>query len=124
VFYGIQNGVVGWYTHQFHSVVFAFVFAGLVSLVPAQYRNHTPTYALVGIGWGAFIWLVAAGVVAPVWLRLLGIPAPVPNVSLTLLANHLVWGSSLGVLTAWGYSHVAPRVARLGRRSTAGLERT
>jgi signal transduction histidine kinase len=124
VFYGIQNGVVGWYTHQFHSVVFAFVFAGLVSLVPAQYRNHTPTYALVGIGWGAFIWLVAAGIVAPVWLRLLGIPAPVPNVSLTLLANHLVWGSSLGVLTAWGYSHVAPRVARFGLRSTAGFERT
>jgi signal transduction histidine kinase len=115
VFYGIADPVVGWYTHQFHSVVFAFGFAGLVSLLPARLRNHVPAYAAVGVAWGVSIWLVAAGVVAPVWLRLSGIPAPLPNLSTTLLAAHLVWGVSLGVLTAWGYATLTPRLARLGR---------
>ena len=115
VFYGIDDPFVGWYTHQFHSVVFAFGFAGLVSLLPSRFRNDIPVYAAVGIAWGVFIWLVAAGVVAPVWLRLIGIPASVPNLSATLLANHLVWGASLGVFTAWGYTNLAPRLARFGR---------
>jgi signal transduction histidine kinase len=114
VFYGIENAVVGWYTHEFHSVVFGFALAGLVSRLPTRYRNHVPAYAAVGLAWGLFVWLVAAGIVAPVWLRLLGIPAPLPNVSVTQLASHLVWGASLGVLTAWGYTHVTPRLARIG----------
>ena len=114
VFYGIENAVVGWYTHQFHSVVFAFAFAGLVSLLPTRYRNHLPAYTVVGLAWGVFIWVVAAGIIAPVWLRLLGIPAGVPNLSVPLLVSHLVWGGSLGVFTAWGYSHAAPRLARFG----------
>ena len=117
VFYGIDDPVVGWYTHEFHSVVFAFAFAGLVSLAPARYRNHVPAYAAVGTAWGFVVWVVAAGVVAPVWLRLLGVPAPLPNLSMTFLVTHLLWGASLGVLTAWGYTHLAPRLARLGGRS-------
>ncbi|WP_380678561.1 sensor histidine kinase [Salinigranum sp. GCM10025319] len=116
VFYGIDDPVVGWYTHEFHSVVFAFAFAGLVSLAPARYRNHVPAYAAVGTAWGFVVWVVAAGVIAPVWLRLLGVPAPLPNLSTTLLVTHLLWGASLGVLTAWGYTHLAPRLARLGGR--------
>ena len=110
VFYGITDPVVGWYTHQFHSVVFAFGFAGLVSVLPARVRNHVPAYAAVGVGWGVVIWLVAAGVVAPVWLRLIGVPAPVPNLSVTILATHLVWGASLGVCTAWGYANLTSRL--------------
>jgi signal transduction histidine kinase len=116
VFYGIENAIVGWYTHQFHSVVFAFVFAGLVSRLPARSRNHVPVYTVVGVAWGLFIWVVAAGVIAPVWLRLLGIPAPVPTLSTTLFVTHVVWGATLGVCTAWGYRHVAPRLARFDVR--------
>jgi signal transduction histidine kinase len=116
VFYGIENAVVGWATHQFHSVVFAFPFAGIVSRLPARYRNHVPAYTAVGVAWALFIWVVAAGVIAPVWLRLLGIPTPVPTFSPTSLVTHVVWGVTLGVCTAWGYSHVAPRLARLGVR--------
>jgi signal transduction histidine kinase len=115
VFYGISDPVVGWLTHQFHSVVFAFGFAGLVSLAPARFRNHVPAYALIGTAWGVFIWLVAASVIAPVWLRLIGIPAPVPNLSVTFLVNHLLWGLTLGVSTAWGYRVLAPRLTRFSR---------
>ena len=116
VFYGVEDPLVGWITHEFHSVVFGFVFAGLVSLAPERYRNHLPAYVGVGAGWGFVLWFVAAGFVSAVWLRLLGIPAPIPSLSTTILASHLVWGCSLGLLTALGYEHVTPRLARFGER--------
>ncbi|MDX1746716.1 MAG: HAMP domain-containing sensor histidine kinase, partial [Halobacteriales archaeon] len=116
VFYGFQNPVVGWITHEFHSAVFGFVFSGLVTLAPARYRNHLPAYALIGLAWGFFLWVVAAGIIAPVWLRLLGIQVPVPTFSPELLVSHLAWGLTLGVLTAWGYDRITPRMAGLGRR--------
>jgi len=111
VFYGTVNPVVGWLTHEFHSVVFGFVFVSLVSLAPDRYHDRVLPYVTVGVGWGFLLWLVAASVVAPVWLRLLGIPAPVPSFSLRLLLSHLAWGGSLGLLTAWGYEYATPRLA-------------
>jgi hypothetical protein len=116
VFYGVENAVVGWYTHEFHSAVFGFAFAGLASGLPARYRNDVAAYTALGAAWAVCIWVVAAGVVAPVWLRLLGVPAPVPNLSLSLLASHLAWGCSLGALTAWGYGRVAPVLRRAEER--------
>lgn len=108
VFYGAPTPLIGWITHEFHSVVFGFVFAGLVSLIPAKRRNTISAHVSIGIVWAVFLWFFAAGVIAPIWLRLLGIPAPIPNVSSTLLASHVVWGLSLGVLTTWGYEYVTP----------------
>jgi predicted outer membrane lipoprotein len=70
----------------------------------------------IGIGWGLVLWFVAAGVISAVWLRLLGIPAPLPSLSSMTLVTHLVWGGSLGVLTALGYEHVVPLLSRLGER--------
>jgi signal transduction histidine kinase len=122
VFYGVNDPVVGWLTHEFHSAVFGFVFAGLVSFLPARYRNHVPAYVVLGAAWGACLWAVAAGVVAPVWLNLLGIPAPLPTLSPELLVSHLVWGVSLGVLTALGYRYVTPRLARLTARRGVDAE--
>ncbi|MFB6301012.1 MAG: sensor histidine kinase [Halobacteriales archaeon] len=116
VFYGIENAIVGWLTHEFHSVVFGFVFAGLVSLIPSEYRTRLRVYVGIGLGWAVFLWLVAAGIIAPVWLRLLGIPASIPNLSVTLLVSHLAWGLTLAVLTAWGYASVTPWLADLGTR--------
>ncbi|QLG51228.1 ATP-binding protein [Natrinema halophilum] len=113
VFYGTANQTVGWITHEFHSVVFGFVFVSLVSLAPEQYRESVFTYAAIGIGWALVLWIVAAGVIAPIWLRLLGIPASLPNISFSLMLSHLVWGLSLGVFTAWGYKYVLPWVARI-----------
>ncbi|MDY6817341.1 MAG: ATP-binding protein [Halobacteriales archaeon] len=116
VFYGFENPVIGWLTHEFHSVVFGFVFAGLVSLTPVEYQTRLWTYVGIGLGWALCLWLLAAGVIAPIWLRLLGIPAPIPNLSSTLLVSHLAWGLTLGVLTAWGYAVVTPWLRELGTR--------
>ncbi|GAB7093982.1 ATP-binding protein [Halolamina litorea] len=110
VFYGTADPVVGWLTHEFHSVVFGFTYVGVLSLVLERYRNTTATYAVVGVVWGLLVWAVAASVVAPVWLQLLGIPTSVPNFSLPLLASHLVWGVTLGLGTALGYTYVMPRL--------------
>jgi signal transduction histidine kinase len=119
VFYGTADPVVGWLTHEFHSVVFGFVYVALVSLVPARYGSGLGTYVGVGLAWGVVLWAVAAGVVAPVWLWLSGIPASVPNLTVPLLASHVVWGLSLGLLTALADEYVTPRLAeplsRLGR---------
>jgi two-component system OmpR family sensor kinase len=112
VFYGISDPVVGWLTHEFHSAVFAFVFAAFVSFTPDRFRDHVPAYIGIGIAWALVLWVGAAGFVAPVWLTLLGRPVPIPNISVMLLWSHLAWGVSLGVLTALGYRHVTPLVAR------------
>jgi hypothetical protein len=96
--------------------VFGFVFAGLVTFVPGRYRDSLPAYLLVGTGWGLVLWFVAAGFVSAVWFRLLGIPADIPSLSMVTLVAHLAWGPSLGVLTALGYRHLSPRLARVRDR--------
>jgi len=116
VFYGVEHAVVGWITHQFHSVVFGFVFAGLVTVLPARYRDSLPAYVVVGTAWGLVLWLVAAGFVSAIWLRLLGIPASIPSLSGVTLVAHLVWGPVLGTLTALGYRHLTDSLARVRDR--------
>lgn len=116
VFYGSVDPVVGWLTHEFHSIVFGFVYVSLLSLVSDRVRDRLATYVGVGLGWAVVLWLLAAGIVAPLWLRLLGTPAPVPSLSVDLLVNHLAWGLSLGLLTAVGYRHGIPLLARIGER--------
>ena len=116
VFYGTVDPVVGWISHQFHSVVFGFVFVGLVSVVPERWPDGYPTYVGLALGWAVVLWVVAAGVVAPAWLRLDGTPVPIPNLTARLLVNHLAWGLTLGLLTAAGYRHVLPQLyARFDR---------
>jgi two-component system OmpR family sensor kinase len=119
VFYGTADPVVGWLTHEFHSVVFGFVFVSLVSLAPDRFHERTGAYVAIGTGWALVLWAGAAGLVAPVWLRLLGIPASLPNLSGPLLVAHLVWGVSLGVLTAWGYRYLVPRASSVRERVAA-----
>ena len=120
VFYGVEHAVVGWITHQFHSVVFGFAFAGIVTLLPARYRDSLPAYVLVGTGWGLVLWFVAAGFVSAIWLRLLGIQAPIPSLSTVTLVAHLAWGPVLGALTVLGYRHFTEPVARLRARLVGG----
>jgi signal transduction histidine kinase len=112
VFYGVNEPVVGWITHEFHSAVFAFVFAGLVSYAPERCQDHVPSYVLLGAVWALVLWIVAAGIIAPAWLILLGVSVPIPTFSPVLLASHLVWGVSLGALTALGYRSVTSSTAR------------
>lgn len=120
VFYGTADPLVGWLTHEFHSVVFGFVFFGLLSFVPPARRNRLSVHAAIGIGWALLLWVVAAGFIAPLWLQLLGRPAAIPNITRRLLLSHLAWGLTLGLLTAWGYEHVAPRLARIHPRRASG----
>ncbi|MFP4628587.1 MAG: sensor histidine kinase [Halobacteriales archaeon] len=113
VFYGIEDAFVGWFTHELHSVVFGFIYVGLLSVAVRPGRASTAVYLGVAVAWALVLWLGAAGVIAPLWLRLLGIPAAVPNVSTDLLWSHLAWGVSLGLLTRTGYRRVLPWTARL-----------
>jgi signal transduction histidine kinase len=119
VLYGVQSTVVGWITHEFHSVVFGFAFATLLSLAPARYQRGPLvylTYAAIGLGWGLVLWFVASGFVSAFWFRLVGVPASIPNLTLTSFVGHVVWGVSLGLLTAVGYRRVTPWLGRrLGR---------
>jgi two-component sensor histidine kinase len=127
VFYGLDNPIVGWFTHEFHSAVFAFVFAALASMVPGEYREDflgtVLSHLAVGIGWALCLFVVAAGVIAPIWLRLLGIGAPIPNLDRVLLLSHLAWGASLGLLTPLGYRYAVPWLPRLGRKLDRGQGR-
>jgi two-component system OmpR family sensor kinase len=117
VYYASEpSAVVGWITHEFHSAVFAFVFAGLVSLAPERYRTHLPAHVAIGVGWGVTLWFFAAGVVSPVWLGLLGFDSSIPTLSVRLFWTHVAWGSTLGVLTSLGYEYVTPALARLEDR--------
>lgn len=110
VFYGLGNPVVGWLTHEFHSVVFALIFAGLLSILPRHYRDHIPAATALGMAWGVVLWVVAAGLIAPVWLMLLGVDVSVPNLTGVLLVTHLTWGLALGILTSLGFRHLYPVV--------------
>jgi len=121
VFYGVSDPVVGWLTHEFHSVVFGFAYVALLSLVPERFSGRLSTYVGVGAGWGVVLWALAAGVVAPVWLQLLGISAPLPNLTVPSLVNHLVWGASLGAFTFAGYRYAVPRLDWLETWSTRRL---
>ena len=97
--YGTPAPVVGWMTHLFHSVVFAVAFAALLRGTGTlrSWRHRRRSLAL-GVGFGATLWLVAAGVVMPLWLRAAGLDAALPNLTLVGLGGHLLWGAIVG---AW-----------------------
>ena len=96
--YGVSDPLVGWITHEFHSVVFGLIYLGFLSLLP-EARRHRPLPRLgVAVAWSLALWIGAAGLIMPVWLTLVGIPASLPSVSLTGLASHLVWGLALAAV--------------------------
>lgn len=108
VFYGLPDPAVGWITHQFHSAVFAFMYAGLLTQLPARYRDHLPAYIGLALAWGLALWIGASGFIAPIWLTLLDIPVPIPNLTSRFLFTHIAWGLALGTLTGLGYRHLTP----------------
>ena len=111
VFYGTADTVVGWLTHEFHSVVFGFVFVSLLSLVPSPHRKRLSVSVGVAVAWGLVLWLGAGGIIAPLWLRLLGIDAPLPNVTARFFATHLAWGVTLGLSTGLWEQSLGPWLA-------------
>lgn len=91
--YNIPTRTVGWITHLFHSVVFATLFAAVISRYQdAGTRPRIRVTAVVGVIYSLLLWVVAGGVVMGIWLNLLGIPSPIPDLGLSGLVGHLVWG--------------------------------
>jgi signal transduction histidine kinase len=119
--YGIQTPLIGWITHLFHSAVFGLLFAAICAeprigrFVSGPFRS-----GLVGLGWGAILWFLAAGIFMPVWLSLLGVPTEIPNLSVAGFVGHALWGVILGV-AYWGIGNI-DIVARLRRETEAILE--
>jgi len=103
--YGAENAVVGWTTHQFHSVVFGLGFVAAVS--HPRFRgaiSGTGACVAAGVAYGLLLAALAAGVVMPLWLQAIGIPATVPNVSAVGVASHALWGAVLSAtFEAWQY---------------------
>jgi len=102
--YGVRDPLVGWITHQFHSVVFGMIFASLVTWA-APWGRTLRGRLTVALAFAGFLWAFAAGVVMPFWLQLLGLPASLPNLTGAALVGHLVWGGTLGLvyhaIAAW-----------------------
>jgi signal transduction histidine kinase len=96
--YGLQNPLIGWITHLFHSAVFGLLFAAIATEPRMDRFARGPLRSgLLGLGWGTVLWFVAAGIVMPAWLSLVGIPAAIPNFSPTGFVGHALWGTVLGV---------------------------
>ena len=100
--YGAEGLVTGWVAHLVHSVVFALVFAAVVSQPPlAKYADSVGPAAGLGLVYGVILWLVAAAIVMPIWMGAVGLPSPgVPNVNPQSLVGHVVFGVLLGSLYA------------------------
>lgn len=97
--YGIQTVAVGWVAHLFHSVVFATVFVAALTIDAVEHDAGSLGFSVAfGVLYGAFLWLVAGGLIMGVWLNLVGIPASVPNLGIGSLIGHTVWGALLGTL--------------------------
>ncbi|MFB6301070.1 MAG: ATP-binding protein [Halobacteriales archaeon] len=95
--YGVDNAIIGWITHLFHSVVFAAMFAGGISHPWLQ--EHVESLSrgtIAGIVWGVLLWLIAAGIIMPLWLQTVGVMAMIPNLPPLGLVSHAIWGAVLG----------------------------
>lgn len=114
--YGVADPVVGWVTHQFHSLVFGLIYAGILTTAPRRLDAGHRGRIAGAVAWSALLWLVAAGVIMPIWLRLVGVPAMVPNLVGWSLFAHLLWGGVLGTVYSVG------RERREARRAAEGTD--
>lgn len=91
--YGVEDPVVGWVTHLFHSIVFALIFITISARLSSFGIKVPISYsAMLGVAWGIILWFIAAGLIMPLWLRLLGYHSALPNLTLIGLIGHVVWG--------------------------------
>lgn len=96
--YGQPTVAAGWIAHLFHSVVFALVFAAVVTRTSLREYGLLGTIGL-GAVYGVILEIVAAGIVLPIWANATvaaGLPVPfwIPMGFLT----HIVYGVLLGVV--------------------------
>lgn len=106
--YGSPSISVGWVTHLFHSVVFATVFAAILSHPRMRtVREQIDRTLLAAVVFGLLLWFVAAGFVMPLWLRAVGEAAQLPQLQVPSLVGHLLWATVLAS-SYWGLRSFAP----------------
>lgn len=108
-----QSVPLGWLMHSLVSIAFGLVFAAIVSRRPV--RRHLASFTemvLAGFAYGAFIGILAGGLVFPVAMGRAGVAAlplpflPVPGAAGEFIAAiifaiaHLVYGLVLGAAFA------------------------
>jgi len=98
--YGMEGVVAGLVMHTFHSIVFAVIFAGLVSLPVLKKFAAFPTSIFLAIFFGVGVWAFGSVYAMPLWLQSIGFEsAPsIPNISPISLLAHVIYGGVLGVV--------------------------
>ena len=97
--YGLEGVVAGLVMHTFHSVVFAAVFAGVVSLPVFRRAAVFPTSVLSGVAYSVGVWVFGSVYAMPLWLSSIGVQAPAtPNIAPMSLLAHVAYGGVLGVV--------------------------
>ena len=90
---------VGWVIHLFHGAVLGIVFAAIVSQTPLrQYLDNILAMVGLGLAYGVVTTVALAWILLPVWLGVVGFPQapPFPNIAVSSLIGHLVYGALLG----------------------------
>ncbi|RDZ66201.1 histidine kinase [Haloferax sp. Atlit-12N] len=95
--YGLMGGAAGFTIHVAHGAILGVAFAGLVSALDFDLDGSSRSLG-AGVAYGVVLWAVLAVLVMPVWLGAVGSPAnpPLPNVNVTSLVGHVVYGAVLG----------------------------
>lgn len=107
--YGNAMVSVGWISHLFHSVTFAVVFAAVLGHpLLATVRESVVRTTAAAVGFGAVLWLVAAGIVMPLWLNVVGVQVAIPRLQFVPMVGHLLWGALLGPTYWWLGSSASP----------------
>ena len=91
--------VVGWTIHLFHGAVLGIVFAALVSQTSLrQYLGSVLPMVGLGLAYGVVTTVALAWILLPLWLGAVGFSQapPFPNVGMSSLVGHLVYGALLG----------------------------
>ncbi|PSP76037.1 histidine kinase [Halobacteriales archaeon QS_3_64_16] len=96
---------IGWAVHLFHGAVLGVVFAALVSRPPLG--GYVDGIGAT-LGAGVVTTVALAWVLLPIWLRVVGFPQapPLPNVGMSSLVGHLVYG----VVLAGVYAGLSDRL--------------
>jgi hypothetical protein len=100
---------IGWAIHLFHGAVLGVVFAALVSRPPlGGYVDGIGATLGAGVVYGVVTTVALAWVLLPIWLRVVGFPQapPLPNVGMSSLVGHLVYG----VVLAGVYAGLSDRL--------------
>lgn len=96
--YGVEDPLVGWITHEFHSIIFGLVYAAALSTLPLSYTRGVLQCVGLAVAFGVALWAVAAGIIMPVWLQFVGIDIGLPNLTAASFVGHVVWGVTLGTI--------------------------